>query len=64
MATSRVRLGPQTPAPYVSPLELASLRKKWIKGKPGWFEWREILKTLPAEANSEEKTDDILSREN
>ena len=20
--------------------------EKWIRGKPGWFEWKEMLKTL------------------
>lgn len=37
--------------------------EKWIKGKPGWFEWKEILRTLPAGAIPEEKTDDILPRQ-
>jgi len=45
--------------------------EKWIKGKPQWLEWKEILDTLPKDAvtpKSEpaaaEKTDEILPREN
>lgn len=29
--------------------------EKWIRGKPGWFEWKELLATLPAEDKKEEK---------
>jgi dipeptidyl aminopeptidase/acylaminoacyl peptidase len=36
--------------------------EKWIKGRPGWFEWKTLLATLeepkPAEANKEEKPAD------
>ena len=45
--------------------------EKWIKGKPGWLDWKEILKTLSADdaperagPGSEEKTDEILSGQN
>lgn len=31
--------------------------EKWIKGKPGWFDWQDILDTLKSEA-----TDDMVSR--
>jgi hypothetical protein len=29
--------------------------EKWIRGKPGWFEWKELLSTLKDEKAGEKK---------
>ncbi|MFQ5817496.1 MAG: prolyl oligopeptidase family serine peptidase [Terriglobia bacterium] len=29
--------------------------EKWLRGKEGWFEWKELLATLPGEEKKEEK---------
>ncbi len=29
--------------------------EKWIKGKPGWFEWKELLATLDEPKSEEER---------
>jgi len=28
--------------------------EKWLRGKPGWFDWKELLETLPAEEKKAE----------
>jgi len=37
--------------------------EKWIKGKPGWLDWKQLLATLeepkPAEEKKEVKADEI-----
>jgi hypothetical protein len=31
--------------------------EKWIRGKQGWFEWKEMLQTLKDEKTDEKKSE-------
>ena len=59
-ATSERRLHDYMQLPYIKLNEIRGALdspwfEKWIRGKEGWFEWKELLSTLKDEKAAEKK---------